>query len=168
MDLNKLEEEQMKKRILVVEDEVRILLLIKKRLEFAGYDVITAMDGNSGMMKARSEKPDLIVLDLILPGLNGYQVCAMLKGDKQSKDIPILMLTARSQEKDITEGIRVGADAYMTKPYDPEAFTSQVQFLLKQMDEHRVEKERIEHEQNMKQAAKAEENAEKLGKFLKR
>jgi len=120
------------KRILAVDDEPKVLAVIKKRLEFAGYEVITAADGPDGLQKARSERPDLIVLDLILPGLNGYQVCRLLKGDRGFSDIPVLMLTARSQEKDISEGLKAGADAYMTKPYDPEEFLAQVAKLLAQ------------------------------------
>ena len=124
-----------KKRILAVDDEIRILTMIKKRLEFAGHEVITATDGLEGLRLARSEKPDLIVLDLILPNLNGYQICAMLKGDRLLKNIPILMLTARSQAKDVEEGMKVGADAYVTKPYDPELFVKQVESLLRQAEE---------------------------------
>ncbi|MEO0092904.1 MAG: response regulator, partial [candidate division WOR-3 bacterium] len=116
----------MAKRILVVDDEARVLAVIQKRLESAGYEVITAMDGTEGLKKAREENPDLIILDLILPKLNGYQVCAILKRDSYYKKIPILMLTARSQERDIEEGMRVGADAYMTKPFKNEVLLEQV------------------------------------------
>jgi CheY-like chemotaxis protein len=131
----------MKERILAIEDDVRVLGMLKKRLEFLGYEVITAQDGNDGLRLARTENPDLIVLDLILPGLNGYEVCAMLKGDRQRRDIPIIMLTARSQEKDAAEGKRVGADAYVTKPYDPDEFAAQVKLLLEQAEERRALRE---------------------------
>jgi DNA-binding response OmpR family regulator len=118
------------KKILAVDDEPMVLELIKTRLEFAGYEVITAADGLEGLKKTRSEHPDLLILDLILPGLNGYQICRMLKRDDTHKRIPILMLTARSQEKDVNEGMRAGADAYMTKPYETEEFVAKVKSLL--------------------------------------
>lgn len=118
------------KRILAVDDEARVLALIQKRLEFAGYEVITAVNGTEALHKARSERPNLIVLDLMLPGLNGYQVCRLLKNDETCRDIPILMLSSRSQETDITEGMRMGADDYMTKPYDSDKFIARVQSLL--------------------------------------
>lgn len=120
----------MKKRILAVDDEPMVLTVIRKRLEFAGFEVITAEDGMEGLRLARTEQPDLIVLDLILPGINGYQICGMLKRDQNLKRIPILMLSARSQEHDVSEGLRLGADAYMTKPYETEEFMAQVQTLL--------------------------------------
>ena len=123
-----------KKRILAIDDEVRVLTMIRKRLEFTGYEVITATDGREGLQLARSEKPDLIVLDIILPNLDGYQICARLKADESLKNIPILMLTARSQAKDVEEGMKVGADAYMTKPYDPELFVKQVESLLEEVE----------------------------------
>ncbi len=141
----------MAKRILVVDDEARVLAVIQKRLESAGYEVITAMDGTEGLKKAREENPDLIILDLILPKLNGYQVCAILKRDSYYKKIPILMLTARSQERDIEEGMRVGADAYMTKPFKNEVLLEQVKQLLAKEEEKKLqaEKERLVKEKEM-------------------
>ncbi len=141
----------MAKKILVVDDEARVLMVIQKRLESAGYEVITAMDGNEGLSKARSENPDLIVLDLILPKLNGYQVCSILKRDSYYKQIPILMLTARSQERDVDEGMRVGADAYMTKPFKNELLLGQIEQLLAKADERKAkgEKEREAKEKEM-------------------
>jgi len=117
-------------KILAVDDDTMVLAVIKKRLEFAGYEVITAMEGLEGLKKARSENPDLIVLDLILPNLNGYQICAMLKRDSKYRNIPIIMLTSRSQQADIAEGMKAGADAYITKPYDPDEFIAKIQTLL--------------------------------------
>ena len=118
------------KKILAVDDDAMVLAVIKKRLEFAGYEVITAMEGLEGLKKARTENPDLIVLDLILPNLNGYQICAMLKRDSTYRNIPIVMLTSRSQQADIAEGMKAGADAYITKPYDPDEFIAKIQALL--------------------------------------
>ncbi len=118
------------KKILAVDDDAMVLAVIKKRLEFAGYEVITAMEGLEGLKKARTENPDLIVLDLILPNLNGYQICAMLKRDSTYRNIPIVMLTSRSQQADINEGMKAGADAYITKPYEPDEFIAKIQTLL--------------------------------------
>jgi len=151
----------MAKRILVVDDEVRVLTVIQKRLESAGYEVITAMDGNEALIKARSVNPDLIVLDLILPKLNGYQVCSVLKRDSYYKQIPILMLTARSQERDVDEGMRVGADAYMTKPFKNEILLGQIEQLLAKVDEKKAKAEK----ENM---AKEKEMGEKLIKEAQR
>jgi DNA-binding response OmpR family regulator len=120
----------MAKRILVVEDEARVAAVIQRRLEGAGYEVITAAEGREGLSKARTLRPDLIVLDLILPSMSGYQVCGMLKKDPSYRHIPILMLTARSQEKDVEEGMKVGADAYMTKPFHQGLFLDRVAELL--------------------------------------
>jgi two-component system alkaline phosphatase synthesis response regulator PhoP len=117
-------------RILAVDDEPKILAVIQARLESVGYEVFTAEDGLTGLKQAHSLKPDLIILDLILPGLNGYQICSLLKRDKAFKSIPILMLTARSQAKDIQEGMLVGADAYMTKPYKAESLLEKIKELL--------------------------------------
>jgi two-component system, OmpR family, alkaline phosphatase synthesis response regulator PhoP len=141
----------MAKRILVVDDEARIVTVIQKRLESAGYEVITAMDGTEALTKARSANPDLIVLDLILPKINGYQVCSILKRDSYYKQIPILMLTARSQESDVDEGMRVGADAYMTKPFKNEILLGQIEQLLAKVDERKAkaEKERMEKEKEV-------------------
>ena len=120
----------MAKRILVIEDQTKVSAVVQRRLESAGYEVITALDGPEGLGKARSGKPDLIVLDLILPGISGYQVCTLLKKDDACKQIPVLILTARAQEQDIKEGMRVGAEAYMTKPYKSGALLAKVAELL--------------------------------------
>lgn len=133
----------MAKRILVVDDEPRVLAVISKRLESKGYEVITATEGYEGLRKARTEKPDLIILDLIMPNLNGYQICAMLKRDLDYKHIPILMLTARSQEKDIEEGMKMGADAYLTKPYKDEVLLSYVAELLAKGEQRQKELEEM-------------------------
>lgn len=153
----------MAKRILVVDDEARIVTVIQKRLESAGYEVITAMDGTEALTKARSANPDLIVLDLILPKINGYQVCSILKRDSYYKQIPILMLTARSQERDVDEGMRVGADAYMTKPFKNEILLGQIEQLLGKVDERKAksEKERMAREKEV--GEKLVKEAQRMG-----
>ena len=104
--------------ILVVDDEIQMVEMIKMRLEAYGYEIITAYDGIEGLNKAKKEKPDLILLDLMLPKLDGYQVCRMLKFDKTLNKIPIIMLTALGGKEDREWGKKVNADGYITKPFD--------------------------------------------------
>lgn len=121
----------MANKILVVDDEPVIIKVIESRLKANGYEVITASDGQEGLNLARSEKPDLIILDLMLPKIDGYRVCRLLKFDDNFKQIPVLMLTARVQESDKQKGMEAGADAYLSKPFDPETFLSMIKDLLK-------------------------------------
>lgn len=157
----------MAKKILVVDDEIRVVTVIQKRLESAGYDVITAMDGNEALIKARAENPDLILLDLILPKLNGYQVCAILKRDKIFKQVPILMLTARSQERDVDEGMRVGADAYMIKPFKNEILLDQIERLLAKVEEKKTKAQKDKVEQEKEIGEKLVKEAERMGVIRK-
>ena len=119
-----------KPRILLVDDEPSMIMVVSKRLELAGFDVTTAINGQEALAKAHAGNPDLIVLDLMLPQLNGYEVCTMLKQDLQYKQIPIILLSAKSQEKDKRLGVECGADAYLTKPYKAEILLEQIQALL--------------------------------------
>ncbi len=119
-----------KRKILVVEDEAELTGAIQIRLEQAGYEVLTAYDGQEGLEKARVENPDLIVLDLMLPKMDGYKVCRMLKFDEKYKKIPVVMLTARAQEKDEDLGYEVGADAFITKPFKYQALLAKIAELL--------------------------------------
>ena len=123
-------EEKIAKRILVVEDNPRILLVIQRRLESAGYSVITAQEGPRGLEMAKSERPDLILLDLTLPKLDGFEVCRLLKRDPAYSQIPIIMLTARTEANDVGSGLRCGADHYMTKPFDHAVLLGQMANLL--------------------------------------
>jgi len=120
-----------KKRILLVEDEAELSRAIKIRLEAAGFEAISAMDGVKGLETARKEKPDLIVLDLILPNMSGFDVCRKLKSDKEYRDIPIIMLTAKFQPSDIKFGISMGADAYITKPCESHELLTKIGEFLK-------------------------------------
>lgn len=120
-----------KKRILIVDDEPDLLMAIKIRLTAVGYDVIMAKDGAEGLEKARKENPDLIILDLMLPKINGYKVCRFLKFDENYKHIPVIMLTARAEEDDKTLGMETGADAYMTKPFDNKELIASINKFLK-------------------------------------
>ncbi len=107
-----------KKRILVVEDMPESLMILRIRLEAYGYEVVSATDGEEGLKKARDLRPDLILLDVMLPKMDGFTVSRLLKFDEEFEDIPIIMLTARGQEKDKDIGKNVGADMYFVKPYD--------------------------------------------------
>lgn len=119
-----------KPRILVVEDEVAVSKMICKRLELTGYEVLAAYDGWDGLTKAREQQPDLIVLDLMMPKLNGYEVCTLLKRDRLYESIPIIILTAKSKDSDKDEGMACGADAYMTKPFKSEVLLDLIQTFL--------------------------------------
>ena len=121
-----------KKRLLVVEDELAILMTLRARLEATGYEVLSADDGEQGLNLAREQKPDLIILDVMLPKRDGYSICRLLKFDQRYKHIPILMLTARSQDRDRERGRGTGADAYMTKPFDSAELLETVQRLLEE------------------------------------
>ncbi len=108
-----------KKKILVVDDETELVKAIEIRLGQAGYDILVAYDGQEGLAKAQKEKPDLILLDLMLPKMDGYKACGLLKADIRYNKIPIIMFSARAQGSDIKMGEEVGADAYITKPFEP-------------------------------------------------
>jgi len=120
------------KKILIVDDEDGIVKLVKMYLEYNHYEVITAGDGQEGLDKAKSDGPDLIILDLMLPKINGYKVCGLLKKDSRYAKIPIILFTAKAQEKDIKLGEEVGADAYIIKPFEPEILLSKIKELIGQ------------------------------------
>src|SRR5450759_1000382 len=113
-------------RILAVDDSPTILEMIKAILEAGGYEVITASDGAEALETARAEKPDLILLDVMLPKLDGYRVCRLLKFDQNYKNIPIIMLTAKTEEQAMATGLRTGANQYLTKPVEPEKLLAAV------------------------------------------
>lgn len=118
-----------KKRILLVDDETELAEMVKLRLEANNYEVLTAYDGKEGLDLARREKPDLIILDLMLPKIDGYKVCRMLKFDEKYKKIPIILFTSRIQESDKEVGFEVGANAYITKPFEPQVLLDKVREL---------------------------------------
>lgn len=120
----------MSSKILVVDDSPTELRLVTASLLDKGYQVITATNGNDALEKARQERPDLIVLDIIMPNPNGFQVCRELKKTGDTKDIKIIMLSSKDQESDRFWGMRQGADAYMSKPYKEETLLENVTRLL--------------------------------------
>jgi DNA-binding response OmpR family regulator len=119
------------KKILVVDDEVDLLETIQFSLEVEGYTVLVSNDGEDALSQARKESPDLILLDIMLPKLDGYKVCRLLKFDERYKHIPILMMTAKTQEKDKVLGIETGADEYITKPFDMDELMEKIKTYLK-------------------------------------
>lgn len=119
------------KRILVVDDEAPILELVRFNLEKEGFAVIMASDGEDGLRRARSEAPDLVILDLMLPGIDGIEVCQQLRRDT---NVPVLMLTAKTEEFDRVLGLSVGADDYVTKPFSPRELVARVKALLRRRD----------------------------------
>ena len=105
------------KKILIVDDETDIIEILQFVLEAEGYECITATDGEEGLKLAKEASPDLIILDVMMPKINGYKISRLLKYDSKYKNIPILMITARSQEEDRVIGEETGADEYITKPF---------------------------------------------------
>jgi DNA-binding response OmpR family regulator len=119
-----------KKRVLIVDDEPDIVESIKFNLEIEGIECLEAYDGEEALLKAKKENPDLILLDIMLPKMNGYKVARLLKFDESYKNIPIIMLTARTQEKDIEIGEETGANEYVTKPFDMDMLVTLVKKYL--------------------------------------
>jgi len=107
------------KKILVVDDERHIVRLVQVNLEREGHQVVAAFDGKEALKKEESEKPDLIVLDVMMPHMDGFEVLKRLKADDQTKDIPVVMLTAKAQDADVFRGWASGVDCYLTKPFNP-------------------------------------------------
>ncbi|MDD5428711.1 MAG: response regulator [Candidatus Omnitrophica bacterium] len=120
-----------KKRILLVDDEKDLVETMIFQLEGAGYEVIKAYDGAEGLEKAKKEKPDLIILDLMLPKMDGYKVCGLLKKDSRYSGIPIILFTARAQESDMRLGEEAGAEAYIVKPFESKMLFNKIASLLK-------------------------------------
>lgn len=121
-----------KKRILVVDDEMDLVETLRFSLEMEGYEVLTSYNGEEALQLARNNQPDLILLDVMLPKMDGYKVCRLLKFDARYKHIPILMLTAKAQEKDRITGQETGADEYITKPFEMEDLMKKIRTYLGQ------------------------------------
>ncbi len=119
-----------KPKILVVDDEPNIVKVVRKHLELAGFDVAVAGDGPGGIRAAREWRPDVVVLDVMLPLLDGYAVCAELKHDEALHRIPVLMMTAKTARADREEGLRRGADAYLMKPFPLDELLATIRQLL--------------------------------------
>ena len=123
----------MSHRVLVVDDEPDITALVAYHLAKAGYRVSTAANGNDALRAAREERPDIVVLDLMLPGVSGYDILAELRSRLETRDAGVIVLTARRDEPDRIQGLRLGADDYLTKPFSPAELVLRVQALLRRL-----------------------------------
>jgi two-component system, OmpR family, alkaline phosphatase synthesis response regulator PhoP len=122
-------------KILVVDDEENIRKLVNYNLLLDGYDVVMAVDGKEGLEKAVSEKPDLILLDIMMPEIDGLEVCSRLKKNPETRHIPIFMLSAKGQMQDLEDAFEVGADNYITKPFDVSKLSEIIMFKLNKLKE---------------------------------
>ncbi len=135
----------LKQRILVVDDEPDAVELLEFNLRNAGYDVTTAEDGDEALKKARAKRPDLILLDVMLPEVDGLEVCKILRRDEQTSSVPIIMLTAKAAEIDRILGLELGADDYVTKPFNVRELLLRIKGLLRRLsgDENKTEQLRF-------------------------
>ena len=128
-----------KGKILVVDDEIYIVHILDFSLGMEGYEVITALDGEQAIEQARNEKPDLIVLDIMMPKLDGYETCKILKSEKETRDIPVILLSAKGRNVDQKVGFEVGADDYITKPFSPRKLVERINSILGQTNPERMQ-----------------------------
>ena len=133
---------QQRKKILVVDDERHIVRLVQVNLERAGYQVVTAFDGKEALKKVDAEKPNLIVLDVMMPHMNGFETLKRLRANAATKSIPVIMLTAKAQDADVFRGWASGVDCYLTKPFNPMELLTFVKRIFESYDEM----ERGDHE----------------------
>ncbi|CRX37477.1 response regulator [Estrella lausannensis] len=124
-----------KPTILLIEDEEDIASLIKLQGEMSGYKVHVEVDGLNGLLAVKREKPDLVILDLMLPGQSGLDVCRKMKNDDELKNISVIMISAKSEEIDVVLGLELGADDYVTKPFSPKVLFSRVRAVLRRAQE---------------------------------
>src|SRR5246500_5624342 len=122
------------KKILIIEDESDVADLLTLNLRKAGFRTSTTADGANGLQKARDDRPDFIILDLMLPKMSGLEVCKILKSDTATSQTPILMLTAKAEEIDRIVGLEFGADDYVTKPFSPREVTLRIRAILRRSD----------------------------------
>jgi two-component system alkaline phosphatase synthesis response regulator PhoP len=127
-------------RILVVDDEIYIVHILDFSLGMEGYEVVTALDGEEGLQKAIEFKPDLIVLDIMMPKMDGYETCKALKSDERTKNTPVILLSAKGRNVDMQTGYDVGADEYITKPFSPRKLVDRINTMLGQTDASKLPK----------------------------
>ena len=133
-------------KVLVIEDDPDILEILQYNLSRDGFDVLLAKDGERGLRKANDHEPDLILLDLMLPGIPGLEVCRRLRRKDPTRNTPLIMVTAKGEESDIVAGLELGADDYITKPFRVRELTARVRAVLRRVNKtERLPKERIEH-----------------------
>jgi two-component system phosphate regulon response regulator PhoB len=121
--------------VLVIDDEKDVIEFVRYNLDKEGFDVVAASDGSSGLDIATRHKPDLVVLDLMMPGLDGLEVCRRMRGDDRTRRIPVIMLTAKAAEADRIVGLELGADDYVTKPFSPRELVARVKAVLRRTSE---------------------------------
>jgi len=124
----------MPKKILAVDDERHIVRLVQVNLERAGYEVITAYDGKDALEKVASENPDLVVLDVMMPYMDGFEVLQNLRKNQATRELPVIMLTAKAQDADVFRGWQSGVDCYLTKPFNPMELISFVKRIFKSLE----------------------------------
>jgi len=123
-----------------VDDEIYIVHILDFSLGMEGYEVVTALDGEEGLQKAIEFKPDLIVLDIMMPKMDGYETCKALKADERTKNIPVILLSAKGRNVDMQTGYDVGADEYITKPFSPRKLVDRINAMLGQTDASKLPK----------------------------
>jgi len=133
----------MKQRILVVDDDKEVVRLMRAYLEQAGYEVLVAYDGETAVHNLRREKPDLLLLDLMLPDRDGWDITRIVRGDPALAHTPIIMLTARVEDTDKIIGLEIGADDYVTKPYNPREVVARVRARLRSQGAHQLQMLRV-------------------------
>ncbi len=124
----------MPKKILAVDDEKHIVRLVQVNLERQGYEVVTAFDGKEALQKVQEENPDLVVLDVMMPYMDGFEVLQNLRRNPATRDIPVIMLTAKAQDADVFKGWQSGVDLYLTKPFNPMELLSFVKRIFDSME----------------------------------
>jgi len=117
-------------KIVVADDDVDVRMLVALKLRHSGYDVVDVGDGAAAVEACRNERPDLVVLDLMMPVMSGLEACRAIKAEPGLADVPVVLLTARAQNTDVDAGLSVGADAYVTKPFSPKELAARVELLL--------------------------------------
>lgn len=132
-----------KKRILVVDDERHIVRLVQVNLERAGYEVLTAFDGVEALEKVKTEMPDMLVLDVMMPRMDGFEVLKNLQNDPRYQNIPVIMLTAKAQDADIFKGWASGVSSYLTKPFNPRELLVFVERIFQSLQEPPPEDENV-------------------------
>jgi two-component system, OmpR family, alkaline phosphatase synthesis response regulator PhoP len=133
----------MAKKILVVDDERHIVRLVQVNLERAGYEILTAYDGVEALEKVKSESPDMVVLDVMMPRMDGFEVLKNLQADPRYQDIPVIMLTAKAQDADIFKGWSSGVSSYLTKPFNPRELLVFVERIFQSMNEPPMDEENV-------------------------
>ncbi|MFH2060568.1 MAG: response regulator transcription factor [Pseudomonadota bacterium] len=138
-----------KETILIVDDEEDIIELIKYNLKNEGYMVLTALTGEKAIQLARQSQPDLMILDLMLPGIDGLEVTRYLRNNEATHDLPIVMLTAKGEESDVVTGLELGANDYISKPFSPKVLVARIRSILRRRKKEGEPANKIKHEGNM-------------------